>query len=491
MKMLLRDSWSVRRARRYQRGLGVPDVLIPLIIVVVGAGYFWHNEKSHEIDHPVAVVGKIRHAQCTDTSHYQLIGGGLEIQAKYDFPIPPPFIAGIAQVSSAQCVGDKCGAKRTQAQETSWVVETIPHTVMDACVNAARDLMHSTEPRTIWVGDNNFNGTIQARFTTERVPETKSLWITGAVLAVYFPMYFWGVRLQRADQRAKELGLPVDTGPRKSPGLDQGWRWFSHAVNFTKIFVFVSIGVFIATSLLQINYARYVDQVVPQYQWHIILLISFAWISLRRKGEDTRALWFTQLSASLGSQLTVIDEFERSFTIAVDGRDFKVTENYDSNRTTDAAGWCLYSSTTIRGARKDRSVKICKGQPLRIFGLVLPRLVSGDAVFDDHFVVTDLAESVASTDDPKKSYREHMDESQNRSLAPWLNEPTRNAITAFYDLALPLQPLLIEQGALNHHVASPYEGIDGTTFNALLRRQSAVADALEGGTGTCQFGLTI
>lgn len=499
--MLRSDSCLACSMRPSQRGLAVPDVLIPLIIVAVGVGFFWYNEKSHEIDHPVAVVGTLKSTGCTDTSFYQWFGGGPESNNEYELPIPPPFVphalgaVGTKPLTTpVECVGRSCDGEPSPPalpEQMMRVVERIAYPSMDACRKGPNDFATAMRTKTIWAGDNDFNNTIQARFTAERVPETKSLWITGAVLAVYFPMYFWGVRLQRADQRAKELGLPVDTGPRKSPGLEQGWRWFSHAVNFTKIFVFVSIGVFIATSLLQINYARYVDQVVPQYQWHIILLISFAWISLRRKGEDTRALWFTQLAASLGSQLTVIDEFERSFTIAVDGRDFKVTENYDSNRTTDAAGWCLYSSTTIRGARKDRSVKICKGQPLRIFGLVLPRLVSGEAVFDDHFVITDLAESVASTDDPKKSYREHMDESQNRSLAPWLNEPTRNAITAFYDLALPLQPLLIEKGALNHHVASPYEGIDGTTFNALLRRQSAVADALESGTGTCQFGLTI
>ena len=260
-------------------------------------------------------------------------------------------------------------------------------------------------------------------------------------------------------------------------------------MNFVVIFVVVSIGMLIVTSLMGVDFGDRDDHPILKHRWYIIAVVCVAWILFKGKSKDQRALRFTELAAALHREVVVIDEFERRFTINVDGRDFVVTENYDSDRRTDAAGWCLYSSTALLNEHwKDRNVKICKGQPIRILGLVLPRMVSGDDAFDDRFVITELA---ASAEDQKKSYREHMDESKNRSLASWLNESTRNALAAFFEPALPREPLLIAKSTLTHHVAWPYEGIDATTLMTLLRHQGAVANALDGGTGTPQFGLSI
>ena len=419
-----------------QRGLAVPDVLIPLIIVAVGAGFFWHNEKSHAIDHPVAVVGKVKSVSCVNTGFYQWIGGGPTAEIKYEFLIPLPFelsaVSGTTAAPATRCVGGTCDGEPASPAQMSTLIERIAYRSMQDCSNGPHSVA-SSPPRTIWAGDNDFNGTIQARFTVERVPETQSLWITGAVLAVYFPLYFWGLRLQRADQRAKALGLPVDTGPRKSPGIDRGWRWFSHAIRFAKIFVFVSIGMLVVTTLVGVDSSSGDEHMLRKYQWHIIVAICVGWMFFGSKRQDKRALRFTELAESLHREVTVVDEFERWFTINVDGRDFVVTENYDGNRRTDAAGWCLYSSTPLLHDRwNDRNVKICKWKPVQTFGFVLPRLVSGEAVFDEHFVITELA---ASVEDKTKTLRDQMDERKNQSHAPWLNEPARNAITAFYGLS--------------------------------------------------------
>lgn len=86
----------------------------------------------------------------------------------------------------------------------------------------------------------------------------------------------------------------------------------------------------------------------------------------------------------------------------------------------------LYSATTLLNEMwKNRSVKIFKGQPVQMFGFVLPRVVSGNGVFDENFVTTDVA---ASGKDKNKTLRDQMDENKNRSLEPWLNDPTRDAI---------------------------------------------------------------
>jgi len=211
------------------------------------------------------------------------------------------------------------------------------------------------------------------------------------------------------------------------------------------------------------------DHPILKHQWYIIVAVCLACMLLKRKRKDQRAERFAELAATLHRDITVVDEFERRFTTNIDGRDFVVTENYDSSRTNDAAGWCLYSSTSlVDDMWKDRSVKICKGQPVQVFGFVLPRVVSGNEVFDENFVITDVA---ASAKDKSKTLRDQLDENKNRSLVPWRNDATRNAITAFYDLALPLEPLLVDASKLIHHVAWPCEGIDATTLTSLLRHQ--------------------
>ena len=108
--------------------------------------------------------------------------------------------------------------------------------------------------------------------------------------------------------------------------------------------------------------------------------------------------------------------------------------------------------------------------------------------FDARFAVDDL---VVMEQFAKLAYFELRDADRRPSLAPWLRESTRNAIAAIYDLALSLEPLRIEKSALTAFIKWPHEGINATTLTALLRHQSAVADALDGGTGAPQFGLSI
>lgn len=147
---------------------------------------------------------------------------------------------------------------------------------MEHCDAARSNAKSIDTSRTIWPGVNDLNGTVEARFTAERVPEMNLLGITGAVLAVYFLLYVWGRRMQRAEQHARALCRPVVSGPGSSSGIDRGWRWFSHAVSIATTFVVVSAGIFIITQAVGMDFGSRDDHPILKHQWYIIVAVCLA-----------------------------------------------------------------------------------------------------------------------------------------------------------------------------------------------------------------------
>lgn len=170
---------------------------------------------------------------------------------------------------------------------------------------------------------------------------------------------------------------------------------------------------------------------------------------------------FAALAAASGATVTPgSDQFTESFEVDRAGRRFTVRrelrETTRGSSYRGPRGHLLICATPLSSSRwQGHGVDIAEGGALPFFGS--RPFVTGDVVFDKRFTAWQDGEPVRSG---------------------WLDAPTRDAVTAFFDGA-PLSGSLWVQGGMLEYVAGAPKGMDATALNKALHAQSAVAHAFE------------
>ena len=170
---------------------------------------------------------------------------------------------------------------------------------------------------------------------------------------------------------------------------------------------------------------------------------------------------FGALAAAAGMPTTRRDEFTESFTIAIDGRPFEVRRELRvrgrGSSYRGPTGHLLVTSTALSGGRwQMHGVDITPGRVASLFGE--PPVSTGDPSFDSRFVV--MQDGVPVRDG-------------------WLDAPTRDAITSFFETPVATGPVWVQAGQLQHVAAATWGDLDLAALTRLLRRQAELAGALE------------
>lgn len=186
----------------------------------------------------------------------------------------------------------------------------------------------------------------------------------------------------------------------------------------------------------------------------LVMLVSPG-VTRRRHAASLAAL-ATAARASTTRQ----DAFTEWFTVEVEGRRFEVRRELRSSGRGSSyrgpSGHLLITSTPIAGSRWEvYQIEILLGRLPKFFG-PLP-LSTGDAAFDGRFMLRQDGVPVRDG---------------------WLDQPTRDAITAFFDTPWANGRLWVQEQQLQH-LMSPWVGVDHESLMRLLRQQAALATALE------------
>lgn len=167
------------------------------------------------------------------------------------------------------------------------------------------------------------------------------------------------------------------------------------------------------------------------------------------------------LAGAAGASTTRRDEFTEWFTMDVDGRPFEVRRELRvrgrGSSYRGPTGHLLVTSTPLAGSRWEmHEVDIAHGRGPSLFGRPL---ATGDAAFDGRFVVMQDGVPVREG---------------------WLDQKTREAITALFDHPAATGPVWVKEQRLQHLAdASWRHRLDLATLTALLRQQAALATAFE------------
>ena len=184
------------------------------------------------------------------------------------------------------------------------------------------------------------------------------------------------------------------------------------------------------------------------------LVIAMAWV-LSIANDRRRQARFAALAHSFGSKVVREGKFLSRFPVEVGGRIFDVRYQHIGRGVGSGGwtpGWYVVTEIPLEGVSELHSAEIrARSGLLRV---VDPR----DSDFEKDFSVRDSGYPLRQG---------------------WLNTRMRGAITYFYALELPLDPLGIEEGRLIHRAHVPIKRLDGVLLRDLLTRQVAVADALE------------
>ena len=176
----------------------------------------------------------------------------------------------------------------------------------------------------------------------------------------------------------------------------------------------------------------------------------------RRRHAATLAV----LAAAARATTTRQDAFTESFTVEVEGRRFEVRRELRSSGRGSSyrgpSGHLLITSTPLAGSRWEVfQIEVLLGRLPKFFGP--PPLATGDAAFDGRFMLRQDGVPVRDG---------------------WLDQPTRAAITAFFDTPWANGRLWVQEQQLQH-LMSPWVGVDHESLVRLLRQQAALATALE------------
>jgi hypothetical protein len=174
---------------------------------------------------------------------------------------------------------------------------------------------------------------------------------------------------------------------------------------------------------------------------------------------------FERLARALGTEAARgRDPWPLSFTVQVDGRAFEVHYDHFASNRLDLrpSGHVLVSSTLLSGSAWTlHEVDIVPGAVPRWLRPKHP--TPGAAAQDAPFQVRSAGSPVRQG---------------------WFDTECRAAVTAFYALGREVGPMQVRAQTLTHHTSAPWPARDGESLRELLRRQAAVAEALERSAGT-------
>ena len=167
------------------------------------------------------------------------------------------------------------------------------------------------------------------------------------------------------------------------------------------------------------------------------------------------------LAAAAGAPTHRVDQFTEWFTMEVNGRPFEVRRELRSRSRGSSyrgpTGHLLVTSTPLAGSRWSvHQLTIAPGRvPAWLGG---PPRLTGDAAFDGRFMVTQDGVPVREG---------------------WLDQPTRAAVTAFFDQPAATGPVWVQEQRLQHLADDTWRRLDVAALTALLGQQAALAAALE------------
>ena len=166
------------------------------------------------------------------------------------------------------------------------------------------------------------------------------------------------------------------------------------------------------------------------------------------------------LATAVGTSTTRRDAFTEWFTTEAAGRRFEVRRELRSSGRGSSyrgpTGHLLVTSTPLSGSRwKMHQIEILPGRRPKLFGSA--PLETGDARFDARFTLRQDGVPVR---------------------VGWLDQPTRAAVTAFFDTPWASGSIWVQEEQLQH-IMSPWIGVDHESLLRLLRHQAALATALE------------
>jgi len=165
------------------------------------------------------------------------------------------------------------------------------------------------------------------------------------------------------------------------------------------------------------------------------------------------------LASAARATTTNRDVFTEWFTTEVEGRRFEVRRELrmrSRGSSRGPTGQLLVTSTPLAGSRwRIYQMAILPGRLPTFFGP--PPLATGDAVFDGRFMLRQDGVPVRDG---------------------WLDQPTRAAVTAFFDTPSANGTIWVQEQQLQH-IMSPWIGVDHESLVRLLRQQATLATALE------------
>jgi hypothetical protein len=166
------------------------------------------------------------------------------------------------------------------------------------------------------------------------------------------------------------------------------------------------------------------------------------------------------LASAAGAATTSRDAFTEWFTVEVEGRRIEVRRELRSTGRGSSyrgpSGHLLITSTPLSSSRWEVcQIEFLQGRLPKFFGP--PPLATGDPVFDGRFFLRQDGVPVREG---------------------WLDQPTRAAVTAFFDTPWANGRVWVQEQQLQH-LMSPWVGIDHESLVRLLRQQAALAAALE------------
>jgi hypothetical protein len=173
----------------------------------------------------------------------------------------------------------------------------------------------------------------------------------------------------------------------------------------------------------------------------------------------------TALARAAGATVHRQDAYTAWFTLTVDGRPFEVRRDYrvrgKGSSYRGPTGHLLVTSTPLAGSRwQMHQVDVL---PFRLPRFLRPAaLTTGDAAFDDRFVVTEDGLPVRDG---------------------WLDATTRAAVTTFFDLPAATGRVWVREQRLHYLADFAWRGLDLATLTARLQRQAMLAGAFERTSG--------
>ena len=186
-----------------------------------------------------------------------------------------------------------------------------------------------------------------------------------------------------------------------------------------------------------------------------VVMVVSPGVTRRRHAERLAAL-----ATAAGASTTRRDAFTEWFTTEVEGRRFEVRRELRSSGRGSSyrgpTGHLLFSTTPLAGSRwKLHQIEILQGRRPKLFGPA--PLATGDAGFDARFTLRQDGVPVRDG---------------------WLDQPTRAAVTAFFDTPWANGSIWVQEEQLQH-IMSPWVGFYHESLLRLLRQQATLATALE------------